>query len=176
MSGNVSDVQGTDSERVFSAAVVSGRKKSSIDLVERVGPAFQSLPNSSNFVPGTLNLLLAGSFLLKESKSLWRDWSTQFRVWPAELNGKAVFIVRWKRCRGHVIEVISDSYLRGEFGLKDGDRVTLTVRDSLVEDSNLWKKLWFFIFWYRREHLFYQSEIYPKVVGIPEVVFRVLQK
>lgn len=165
-----------DNWRVFSATVVSGRKKSSIDLFERVGPAFSSLPDASNVVPGTLNLLLDGAFLLNESKSLWRAGSSAFRAWPAELNGKAVFIIRWKRCRGHVVEVISDRYLRGMFGLEDGDRVTLTIRASLIEDSNWWKNFWFFIFWYRRGHLFYQSEIYPRAVGIPEMVFRVLQK
>ena len=160
----------------LTAVVTGGRGRSARTLEARVGAFPGTLPASLEL--GTLNLVLDRPILLRPQMGLWRENETNFRAFPAKLNGLAVFILRWKRCRGHVFEVISDSLLREALSLQDGDRVTITIEEKYLDNSRArwWRELWFSLLWRGREHRYYDSNLYPKLVGPIELIARVLQK
>jgi hypothetical protein len=82
--------------------------------------------------PGTLNIILDRPWRLNETEALFFDQSWRM-LWPATLNGIDVWIYRWRHTALHVVEVLSSVHLRNRLGLKDGDRVTLTMHPDHID-------------------------------------------
>ncbi len=160
------------------ATVTGGRGKSKGTLAARVGAIATFAPLARALDLGTLNLVLDRPVLFRPDQSMWSGHDTNFRVYPARLADAEVFILRWKRCRGHVLEIISDSPLRQKLALQDGDSVVITVDGQHLSknQASWWQSLIFLLVWKKRELWYYKSNSYPKLVGPVELLSRVLQQ
>ena len=97
-------------------------------------------------IHGTLNMILDRPLRLSEAEA--RFFDQNFRMlWPATLNGTDVWVYRCKHTALHVVEVLSSVHLRDRFGLKDGNRVILTMRPNHIDrigavSWTIWALVW----------------------------------
>lgn len=94
-------------------------------------------------VVGTLNVLLEGPLKLKQECGI-QFAGDERMVWPARLNGLAVWLYRWRSAPLHAAELISPVSLRDSLGLVDGSDVAIEVDSTFVErpPALSWTLLW----------------------------------
>ncbi|MCC2095895.1 MAG: hypothetical protein KDJ29_03340 [Hyphomicrobiales bacterium] len=111
--------------------------------------------------PGTLNCITDHPVLLDRDKALRFDSGTRF-LWPATLNGSAVWVYRTRAMPGHVLEIVSDKKLRDRLDPDCLDRLSLKIAAELVEPTGfLYKAAWRLI-WQGREQRYYTDDRYHK--------------
>ena len=109
--------------------------------------------------PGTLNVILDRPVRLNEAAARFFDRSARM-VWPARLNDMNVWVYRWKHSALHVVEVISSVNLRDRLGLKDGDRVTLTMHPGHIDRIGAVAAIVWGIVWFGRRDWCYTNNRY----------------
>ena len=110
-------------------------------------------------VPGSMNILLCAPVLFDTSWA--RICSAGERLlWPARLKGKGVWIYRFPHAPLHVVEVLSDEYLREKFRLDDGAAVELEVASQLVMKLSFRQWLAWQLVWRGREPWAYKNDRY----------------
>jgi hypothetical protein len=110
-------------------------------------------------IPGTLNIILDRPLRLNEAEA--RFFGQNLRMlWPATLNGIDVWVNRWKDTALHVVEVLSSVHLRDRFGLKDGDRVTLTMHTDHIDRIGAMGRSVWAIVWVGRRDWYYTNDKY----------------
>ncbi len=117
------------------------------------------------FVSGSLNLLSKRPVWLVPEYAIYRKGS--FIFWEASLGGLPVVIGRWlSGCPAHVFEVFAAQRLRDKLALRDGDGVTLEISRNIVslDQSTLWAKTVWALFWKFRENQVYSDGKYWKLV------------
>ncbi len=122
------------------------------------------------FVSGSLNLLSKSPVWLVPESAIYRKGS--FICWEASLDGSPVIIGRWlSGCPAHVFEVFAAQRLRDSLALRDGDGVTLEISSSLVsaDQSTLWAKTVWILFWKFREGQVYKDGKYWKLITSSKV-------
>lgn len=110
-------------------------------------------------VPGTLNIILDRPLRLNEAGARLFDQNLRM-LWPATLNGTDVWVHRWKHTALHVVEVLSCVHLRNRFDLKDGDRVTLTMRPDDIDRVGAMGRTAWAIVWIGRRDWCYTNDRY----------------
>jgi hypothetical protein len=137
--------------------VRSGRGAASARMAE-VQTELEGITNEA-IIPGTLNIILDRPLRLNEAEA--RFFGKNLRMlWPATLNGIDVWVIRWKDTALHVAEVLSSVHLRDQFGLKDGDRVTLTMHiDHIDRIGAIGRTVWAIV-WVGRRDWCYTSDGY----------------
>lgn len=83
-------------------------------------------------------------------------------LWEAEVAGKAVWIYRWRGCSLHIAELISDTSLRRELNLGDGDRVTIEIQPRHIDRISFGTRAVWTLFWWGREKLYYKNRWYAR--------------
>ena len=109
--------------------------------------------------PGTLNIILERPMRLNEAEASFFDRNSRM-VWPAQLNDMNVWVYRWKHSALHVVEVLSPLNLRDRLGLKDGDRVTLTMLPEHIGRIGTVPAIAWAIVWFGRRDLCYTKDRY----------------
>ena len=110
-------------------------------------------------IPGTLNIILDRPLRLNEAEARFVGQNLRM-LWPATLNGIDVWVNRWKDTALHVVEVLSSVHLRDRFGLKDGDRVTLTMRPDYIDRIGAMGRTVWAIVWVGRKDWCYTNDRY----------------
>ena len=129
--------------------VRSGRGAAAAQIAE-IQSELEGIVNAA-IIPGTLNIILDQPLRLNEAEARFFDQNLRM-LWPATLNGIDVWVYRWKHTALHVVEVLSSVHLRDRFGLKDGDRVTLTMRsDHIDRISRMGRTVWAIVWVGRRD-------------------------
>ena len=110
-------------------------------------------------IPGTLNIILDRPLRLNEAEARFVGQNLRM-LWPATLNGIDVWVNRWKDTALHVVEVLSSVHLRDRFGLKDGDRVTLTMHTDHIDQIGAIGRTAWAVVWAGRRDWCYTSDRY----------------
>lgn len=71
-----------------------------------------------------------------------------------------IVVRRWRSCPLHVLEVYSAGKLRDALNLKDGDKIELEIDLDFIASVSLRQAFFWYLFWWRRETYFYQSDAY----------------
>ena len=117
------------------------------------------------FVSGSLNLVSKRPVWLVPGSAIYRKGS--FIFWEASLGGLPVVIGRWlSGCPAHVFEVFAAQRLRDKLDLHDGDRVILEIPMNIIspDQSTLWAKTIWTLFWKFREGQVYKDGRYWKLI------------
>lgn len=109
--------------------------------------------------PGTLNIILDRPMRLNEAEASFFDRNLRM-VWPARLNDMNVWVYRWRHSALHVVEVLASVNLRDRFGLKDGDRVTLTMLPGNIGRVGAVAAIVWAAVWLGRRDLCYTNDRY----------------
>ena len=109
--------------------------------------------------PGTLNIILDRPTRLNEAEASFFDRNSRM-VWPARLNDVNVWVYRWKHSALHVVEVLSSVNLRDRLGLKDDDRVTLTMQAEHIDRIGAVAAIIWVIVWFGRRDWCYTNDRY----------------
>lgn len=109
--------------------------------------------------PGTLNIVLARPMRLNEAEAGFFDRNARM-IWPARLNDMNVWVYRWKHSALHVVEVLSSVNLRGHFGFRTGDRVTLTMQPGHIDRIGAVAAIVWAIVWFGRRDWCYTNDRY----------------
>jgi len=128
----------------LSGRVTSGRRRASRELLGWAGQLEGFA--GEKLQPGSLNVYLDRPLRLCKAGALRFDGGGRM-LWRASLNGLPVLLYRWRECPFHIIEILSAVDLRTQFGLRDGDAVTLTIEQTQVDvitpmERAMWRALW----------------------------------
>ena len=111
---------------------------------------------------GTVNLVTKNPISLRnENLELFYKYPNgrQKDFLPAILNGKIVYLTRWKNCPLHIFEIFSDEKIVG-CNSDLGDDICLFIDKKYVKSTNIFAKLYWHAIWYRREAWWYQNNFY----------------
>ena len=108
----------------FSGRILPGRGKASGQLAAM--SAEMDRITGETLFPGSLNVILEWPLMLDEKAAGVFDEGRRM-MWRATLNDAPVWIYRWRHAPLHAAEILSTFRLRDHLGLRDGDRVTLTL-------------------------------------------------
>jgi CTP-dependent riboflavin kinase len=120
----------------LTATVASGRGLAS-EVLPRHRTALEEAVGAPVH-PGTLNLRLSRPLRIVGAAA-WDgpvDGRSR-RLAPARLAGYPVHVNHWTGCPQHRLDVVADVHLRRHLGLRDGDRVELTMAAEHVAAPTL---------------------------------------
>jgi hypothetical protein len=147
----------TSNGRTFTGHVISGRglatKHLSIfaeDIARIVG--------GSPF-PGSLNVILDRPLRLEASEARSLDDGNRL-FWSATLNGLPVWLYRWNRAPLHVVEFVSQQYLRDALRLSDRDRVSIVIGSEQVDRITPFSRAVWALVWLGRRDWAYTNDRY----------------
>jgi hypothetical protein len=141
----------------ISGRVRSGRGKASAELaIHR--EEIEEITGQSIF-PGSLNVILDRPIRFKQCEAVLFD--NGFRMlWPAEINGVAVWIYRWRHTALHVMEVLSSDRLRDILFICNSDKVTISIDKYLIDEIDWVQGLVWSIIWAGRRDWCYTNDRY----------------
>ncbi len=149
---------GTEETTAFTGVIVKGRGRASTSL-QKLYPELRRI-TGREIVPGSLNLVLREPVKLDPGQCILegRIGKLERFFWQARVNGRIVYVYRWRGAPLHVMEILSDVYLREAFGLESGDALTIDISSRSIlplsdEGHLFWKALWM-----HREESFYSSD------------------
>ena len=137
--------------------VRSGRGTASAHLAE-VRTEVEGITKEA-VIHGTLNMILDRPLRLNEAEARFVGQNLRM-LWPATLNGIDVWVYRCKDTALHVVEVLSSVHLRDRFGLKDGDRVILTMHTDHIDQIGAIGRTAWAVVWAGRRDWCYTSDRY----------------
>lgn len=166
-------IQNKKSDITLHGRAINGRGRASedlADLLERYDP-------SKTFEKGTLNVIMTEPIIFdtKKSAAMTLDQTERY-VWEGTLNGYPILIYRWKGCRSHVIEVISDTNLRKKFHISNNDPVRIEIQKDLLKKAKIIHYVTYAAFWsLGRTAWPYRCEAYQKALRRVEGLMGTLQ-
>ena len=137
--------------------VVSGRGKATGDLAKFERELSEAAAQPLH--PASVNIVLKRPIRFADSRAYIFDQGRRL-LWPASANGIDVWLYRWRECPLHIIEVLSAVNLRERLGLRDGDKLTLTVDPRCLEPIGRAAHLAWTALWSGRKRLAYSSDAY----------------
>lgn len=96
--------------------------------------------------PGSLNVVLDRGLNLDTRHAMTFDDGKRY-LWPASVNGRRVWLYRWRGTPFHVVEILSENKLRDSLGLGDGDRIVINVREGYIDSMSVKCSLVSFLLW-----------------------------
>lgn len=152
-----------------------GRGKASKSLKDRLQHLDLPMDVAESLLSGTANLVATQTLYLDPKGNLLNGQLTEFRIWPAQLMGQNVYVIRWVHARSHIFEVIAPFRVRECFP-GDSPTLTLRLRKRDIVSPTLRERLVFNLIWRGRESFYYRSEIYRSISAGMELILRTLQK
>lgn len=119
--------------------------------------------------------LLQGSLNLVSNKPLWIRKETAIYstddghlYWHGLLNGLPVIVNRLiAGYPVHIYEIYSDIHLRDTLNLNDGDKVSLSINEDILDkekNKNIKHILTWYLLWFCREGFYYKSDTYLRLL------------
>lgn len=109
--------------------------------------------------PGSLNVLLKRPVRFRQDRAISVDNGLWY-FWPGRLNGREVWLYRWKRAPLHVIEIVAPVNLRSQLELDDGDVVDIDTDENHVSAVSLSARCAWATVWLGRSTWYYSSDRY----------------
>jgi hypothetical protein len=139
----------------ISGYVRGGRGKASAELAAH-RQEIETITGEKLF-PGSLNVILDRPVRFKQSEAALFD--SGFRMlWPAEMNGVAVWVYRWRHTALHVAEILCSRKLRDV--LHNDNKVIVNIDECHIDDIYWTQGLAWHMIWAGRRHWCYTSDRY----------------
>lgn len=140
--------------------ITSGRRKHSKDP----NRDFEKL--KSYFLqaayPGSLNVILEKPIGFNPNLAVVSG-SGNHKYWEANIFGnEKILIHRFNDCPFHIVQIVSTDFIRGKFGLSDGDSISISISSDSIVPMNWIEIVFWSVLWKFRENLFYTDSIYSK--------------
>jgi hypothetical protein len=147
----------------ISGYVRGGRGKAAAELAAH-REEIETITGETLF-PGSLNVILDRPVRFKQSEAAFFD--SGFRMlWPAEMNGVAVWMYRWRHTALHVVEILSSSKLRDVLCNDSNMTVVINIDEHCI-DKVYWKQslAWHMIWAGRRDWCYTSDRYYFETLG-----------
>lgn len=140
--------------------IIRGRGSATSTTIKEV----EYLTNATKLqiISGTANFVTKSPISLRnENLELFFEYPNgrQKEFWPAILNGKVVYLTRWKNCPLHIFEIFSDEKIV-KHNRDLGSEICIFIDTKYVKRTNIFATLYWYTIWYRRETWWYQNKYY----------------
>jgi hypothetical protein len=88
--------------------------------------------------------------------------------WPAELNGRTVYITRWQNCPLHIFELFADHMITNDTVMPQ-HQFSIKIDKSYLTKSNLMERLYWYFIWFKRENWWYSRTAYWSIFRLVSI-------
>lgn len=143
--------------------IVKGRGLASVITLDEI--EYLSEATQSQIIPGTANFVSKTPIRLQNDKpSLVYKYQNgrEKDFWPASINGKTVYLTRWRNCPLHIFEIFSEEKIVNTHHDLEKE-ICIFIEERRLKKISFLEKIYWYAVWYGRENWWYRNYYYWRV-------------